>query len=87
MFPEGTRSKDGKIGDFKKGTFVLSSMTNVDLMPVRLEGSGKVWDGSNQKITPGVVKFIVGKSIDTSELDGKNMSEFIENVRKTVIEL
>ena len=87
MFPEGTRTRNGEIGSFKKGTFVLSSMTNVDLMPIRLEGSNDVWNPNNQKVTSGKVKIRIGESIDTTELNGKNMPEFIEGVRTNLISL
>ena len=87
MFPEGTRTRTGEVGQFKKGTFHLSAMTNVDLLPVKLENTGKVWDPNNQKITPGQVFVKVGKSIDTSSLNGNTMNEFIEEVRNKLISL
>lgn len=87
MFPEGTRTKDGKIGSFKKGTFVLASMANVDLLPIKLENTAKIWNPNNQKISAGNVKVTVGKSIDTSDLNGKNMNEFIETTRDNLMAL
>ena len=87
MFPEGTRTRDGQIRSFKKGTFHLSSMTNVDIIPVKLDGTGKVWDPNNQKVKSGKVKVVVGKPIDTSNLNGNTMNEFIDKTRTNLIEL
>lgn len=87
MFPEGTRSKTGEIGSFKKGTFHLAAMTNVDLMPVKLEGTGKVWNATTQKVKSGKVTVTVGAPISTSELNGNTMNEFIEEVQDIVVHL
>lgn len=83
-FPEGTRSKTGEIGVFKKGTFHLAAMTDVDLMPVKLEGTGNVWSPVNQKVKSGKIKVTVGKPIDTSKLNVKNMNEFIEETKEVI---
>jgi 1-acyl-sn-glycerol-3-phosphate acyltransferase len=42
MFPEGTRSVDGNMMDFKKGAFQLAIMTGKPILPVIIEGTGKV---------------------------------------------
>jgi 1-acyl-sn-glycerol-3-phosphate acyltransferase len=38
IFPEGTRSKDGRIGRFKKGAFYLAEQMQLDIQPVILHG-------------------------------------------------
>ena len=40
IFPEGTRSKDGKIGRFHKGAFYLAQQLELDIVPVILHGTG-----------------------------------------------
>lgn len=40
VFPEGTRSVDGKIGRFKKGAFYIAEMLNLDIQPLLLHGTG-----------------------------------------------
>ena len=42
MFPEGTRSKDGSIQDFKKGAFQMALGTKKPILPVIIDGTGKV---------------------------------------------
>ena len=39
VFPEGTRSEDGKIRDFKKGGFVLAIKGGIPIVPVSISGS------------------------------------------------
>ena len=41
IFPEGTRSKDGKLGDFKKTFAILSRELNVPIVPVAIDGAYK----------------------------------------------
>ena len=47
IFPEGTRSKDGRLGKFRDGAFVLSQKTESPVVPVVIEGSRDVFsDGA-----------------------------------------
>lgn len=39
IFPEGTRSRTGKMNRFKEGAFILAKMANVDILPVALDGT------------------------------------------------
>lgn len=41
IFPEGTRSKTGKIGRFKKGAFFLAEKLGLDILPIVLHGTGE----------------------------------------------
>jgi 1-acyl-sn-glycerol-3-phosphate acyltransferase len=42
VFPEGTRSRDGKLGKFKDGAFRLAHETKTDILPMVIEGTSKV---------------------------------------------
>jgi 1-acyl-sn-glycerol-3-phosphate acyltransferase len=39
MFPEGTRSPDGRLRDFKPGAFALAQRTGVPILPIVIEGT------------------------------------------------
>lgn len=41
IFPEGTRSKDGKVGDFKAGAFMVAKSSKANILPISLTGSEK----------------------------------------------
>ncbi len=41
VFPEGTRSRDGKVGEFKPGAFLMASSADVEVLPVMLYNSKK----------------------------------------------
>lgn len=42
LFPEGTRSRDGRMGEFKSGSFQAAIDAGVDVLPIALHGTGKV---------------------------------------------
>jgi 1-acyl-sn-glycerol-3-phosphate acyltransferase len=42
IFPEGTRSKDGEIGFFKRGAFQLAIQANAALLPIIIDGTGGI---------------------------------------------
>ncbi len=51
IFPEGTRSKTGKINDIKTGVFRISKLTSAPIIPVVINGTRQAWE-KNMKITP-----------------------------------
>ena len=51
IFPEGTRSKTGKINDIKTGVFRISKLTDAPIIPVIINGTRQAWE-KNMKITP-----------------------------------
>ncbi|MDR1170697.1 MAG: 1-acyl-sn-glycerol-3-phosphate acyltransferase [Prevotellaceae bacterium] len=42
IFPEGTRSADGRIHDFKEGAFMIAKLNNLPILPVVIEGTRKI---------------------------------------------
>jgi len=61
VFPEGTRSPDGKLLPFKKGAFFLAAETGAPMIPVVIQGTREMMPKGTLKITkPGmaVVRFL-----------------------------
>jgi 1-acyl-sn-glycerol-3-phosphate acyltransferase len=56
LFPEGTRSRDGRLQSFKKGPFHLALEAGVPIVPVAISGSWKVLPPRKARIEPGPVK-------------------------------
>lgn len=52
IFPEGARTKDGEIGDFKKTFAILSKELNVPILPVCISGAYEAWPRDRKFITP-----------------------------------
>ena len=64
MFPEGTRSTDGVIHEFKKGMTIISEETGCRLVPVTIIGTFDILPKNTLKIKPGKVKVIIDNPVD-----------------------
>src|SRR5207248_2205352 len=60
LFPEGTRSGDGRLLPFKKGAFALAEAAGVPLVPVTIHGSGLLMPRRGWQIHPGQLRVRVG---------------------------
>ncbi|MBX3017341.1 MAG: 1-acyl-sn-glycerol-3-phosphate acyltransferase [Bdellovibrionaceae bacterium] len=60
LFPEGTRSKDGKIHDFKRGVSLFAERTNTPILFVYLEGNSELWPKGAFFAKPGKLVIHVG---------------------------
>lgn len=69
FFPEGTRSRDGVIGAFKKGAFVTAMELGVPIVPVAIRGSDAVMPaGGYLSILPGKVELTILEPVETTGL-------------------
>jgi 1-acyl-sn-glycerol-3-phosphate acyltransferase len=56
LFAEGTRSRDGRLQEFKKGPFHLALQAGVPIVPVAISGSWQVLPPGTWRVTPGPVR-------------------------------
>lgn len=63
VFAEGTRSKDGTLGDFKRGAFVLAARAGKPIVPVTIIGSNVVLPNGSLRFKKGTVKLIIHEPI------------------------
>jgi 1-acyl-sn-glycerol-3-phosphate acyltransferase len=67
-FPEGTRNRAGRVGPFKGGAFQVALQAGVPVVPIAIEGSGKVLPASGFKVRPGTIRVRIGDPIATDNL-------------------
>ena len=84
-FPEGTRSPNGEIKDFKQGIFHLAIRSGVPIVPISIVGSGQIMPKRSLKITPGKVKLVIDKPIAVKNYTVENRHELIKKVREVII--
>ena len=65
VFPEGTRSRDGRLLPFKKGGFLLAAQTRAKIVPVTIVGSSSVLPSGDWRVRPGIIEVFVDKPIAT----------------------
>jgi len=86
-FPEGTRSRDGRIRPFKKGIFRVALEAGVPIVPVAVEGSGKVLPADGFQPRPGRIRARIGEPIDTRAYSVESRDRLIRDVRDAIIDL
>jgi 1-acyl-sn-glycerol-3-phosphate acyltransferase len=84
VFPEGTRSRDGRVARFKGGGFLLALQAGLPIVPLSIVGSRHVMLKGRLATYPGAVRLVVHDPIDTRELAGLNPKEFGERVRRVI---
>lgn len=67
IFPEGTRSKNGKVNEFKKGSFKIATKSKATIVPVAIDGSVDAFEGPKD-FTPANVKIVFEKPIYTKDM-------------------
>jgi 1-acyl-sn-glycerol-3-phosphate acyltransferase len=81
VFPEGTRSGDGRVAPFKGGSFYLALGAGLPVVPLSVVGSRHVMLKGRLATYPGVVRLVVHEPLDTRGLKGTDPRIFAEQVR------
>lgn len=86
IFPEGTRSEDGKIRPFKKGGFILTIDAGVPIIPVILYGTFSIMPKNRMLIKPRHVYMKILKPIETKGYKLSEKDELKDRVRQVMVE-
>jgi 1-acyl-sn-glycerol-3-phosphate acyltransferase len=81
VFPEGSRSDDGRIKPFKKGGFVLALSSGRPIVPVTILGSGAILPKGSLRIEPGRILLRIHPPVETTGFSNKNIDALMETVR------
>jgi 1-acyl-sn-glycerol-3-phosphate acyltransferase len=84
IFPEGTRSRDGKLGAFKPGAFRLAIEAQVPILPVAVTGSADGMPKGSPWIRPTVVLVRVLAPIDTKGMTGADVVRLMNETRDRI---
>lgn len=80
IFPEGTRSKNGMIGEFKKGGHLLATRSGAPMVPVTIIGTGSIIRKGSFLVRPGRVKVIISSPITVSPAEKDTVLDRIRNI-------
>ena len=81
-FPEGTRSRTGKMLPFKKGPFYLAQQTGAPIIPVSIYGTETMMRKGSLKIYPGVAHIHLHPPIYAADFSTRE--ELIHAVRESI---
>jgi len=84
-FPEGTRTVDGKLKEFKKGVFFMALEAGVPVAPVVVNDTRLVMRKGGKVVTPGDVWLEILPPVSTEGYTEENIEELIERVRNEIV--
>ena len=86
VFPEGTRSRDGRLHGFKKGGFKLAMQARVPIIPVTIVGSRQVLPPDEIIFRPGPIVMYLDAPIPTADLTDEDLGPLMQTVYDTMAE-
>jgi len=84
IFPEGTRSADGRLAAFKAGSFLLAIEAKLPIVPVSVDGTRLVMHKGELTTRPGAVRLTLHPPVETEALDVSAARDLAEQVRGVV---
>ena len=79
--PEGTRSKNGDLGEFKKGAFHIAKNTGASIVPVIINGAYEAKNKSDWRLTPGIINIHFADTITKDFYSDISVEELRDYVR------
>jgi 1-acyl-sn-glycerol-3-phosphate acyltransferase len=86
IFPEGTRSLDGRLQSLKKGGFHLALKSGCAIVPVVISDSYRIVSKGSLKINKGSFVMHIGKPIETQGYSRKDITQLMERVREAMLD-
>ena len=84
--PEGTRSKDGSLGEFKKGAFHLAKKTGASIVPVIINGAYEAKNIKDWRLRPGTIDVYFSDNISEDIYKDMSVEELRDYVREIIKE-
>jgi 1-acyl-sn-glycerol-3-phosphate acyltransferase len=83
-FPEGTRSRDGRLGPFKKGVFIMAIIAQAPILPITIKNSAAIQPPGKYWIKPGQIDVILHEPIPTAGMSLDDRDRLIELTRSAI---
>lgn len=84
LFPEGTRSADGRLLPFKKGAFVIALQAGVPIVPVAVLGGHELMPKGSFRVRPGRMRIRIGAPIPVDGMAFEDRDELKDRARVAV---
>ena len=84
IFPEGTRTSDGEVSNFKPGFTTVARRCKSSIIPLGMDGAHKVWPRKRKLPWFGRIAVHIGEPIPFEEYEKLNDEELLELVETRV---
>jgi 1-acyl-sn-glycerol-3-phosphate acyltransferase len=84
IYPEGTRTSDGNLQNFKKGAFMMAVQTGISILPVTCNGAFKIMPKKTIAFRPGHITVTVGDPISSEGLAEADVPQLMDRTRAAI---
>ncbi len=84
IFPEGTRTYDGRMGEFKKGAFTLANEIGLPIVPLTVNGSFDVFNRRARSVTCGRLSLTIHRPITAADRQGRPTRILMQDVFRII---
>ncbi|XP_020109509.1 1-acyl-sn-glycerol-3-phosphate acyltransferase-like [Ananas comosus] len=86
IFPEGTRSKTGRLLPFKKGFVHIALQSRLPIVPIVLTGTHRAWRKNSLRVRPAPLTVKYLPPIKTVDWEPEKINEYVEMVHDLYVE-
>ena len=84
IFPEGTRTKTGQMGTFKRGAFKLAKDLELPILPITIIGSKNILPTGTFDLFPGKAEMIIHEPFSSEEVEKRSLKELMESSKEII---
>src|SRR5690606_32852231 len=84
IFPEGARTRSGKMGRFKRGAYYLAHDMDLPVVPLTINGAYNVLKRDGFRLRPGKMELVSHSPIPTASLTEAEIPGLIDETRDTI---
>lgn len=85
IFPEGTRSKGPKVGEFKRGSLKLAIKANVPIVPITLDGTYKSFEGNGNRAKAAKIVITISEPIYLDKISKEEKANLANHIREIIV--
>jgi len=87
IFPEGARTHDGQLGEFKSGFTLIAKKAGVPIVPVAIVGAFECWPRTRLLPRPGRIRLEFGEILDADQVASMTEREILEVCTRRIRDL
>ncbi len=84
IFPEGSRTYDGKLSTFRRGAYRIAIDMGLPIVPITINGPYDIMKINTYQLHPGKLELIIHKPIPTANLRKEDISALLEQTKETI---
>jgi len=84
VFPEGTRSRNGKLQAFRSGGFYLALNSRVPIIPITIRGTHELMQKGSFFVKKGKIKVVFHAAVSTQEYNEDSLPQLMDKVRDII---